>query len=113
MHLDPTSQDTESVADAEGTTPVNSAQLQSHVDLIRRIEWNTSIYFVDRLASLATPSYTRLDTGLAWRCTEGLSLSIMGQNLLRDHHLEFVETSGSARSTLIKRGAYVKFAWQF
>lgn len=113
MHLDPSSKDTSSVSAAEGSSPANSAQLRSHLDLRHGLGWDTSAYFVDRLASGGVPSYTRLDTGLFIHCTEGLSLRVMGQNLLQDRHLEFVDTTGTTRSTLIKRSAYAKLTWQF
>jgi iron complex outermembrane recepter protein len=113
MHLDPVSQDTGSVLDAEGNTPVDSAQLRSHLGLMRGIAWDASTYFVDRLRSGASPSYTRLDTGLTWRFTEGLAMSVVGQNLVQDRHLEFLDNSGTLRATLVKRSAYVKLIWQF
>jgi iron complex outermembrane recepter protein len=113
MHLDPTSQDTTSVLGAEGSSPVHSAQLRSHFDLAHGVEWDASAYFVDRLRSGPIPSYTRLDTGLTWRWTEGLGMTLVGQNLVKDRHLEFVDDTGSVRSTLIKRSAYAKFTWQF
>jgi hypothetical protein len=68
---------------------------------------------VDRLKSEEIPSYTRIDTGLTWRWTEGLSMSLVGQNLLKDRHLEFIDGTGSIRSTLIKRSVYAKFTWLF
>ncbi len=113
MHLDPASHDTGSVLDAEGSSPVHSAQLRSHLNLMHGIAWDASAYFMDRLRSGAGPSYTRLDTGLTWRCTEGLAMSLVGQNLLKDRHLEFVDATGSVRSTLIKRSAYAKLTWKF
>jgi iron complex outermembrane receptor protein len=113
MHLDPTSRDTTSILDAEGGSPVNSAQLRSHFDLAHRVGWDASAYFVDRLRSGQIPSYTRLDTGLTWRLSEGVGISLVGQNLVKDRHLEFADDSGSTRSTLIKRSAYAKFTWQF
>jgi iron complex outermembrane recepter protein len=113
MHLDPVSQDTGSVLNAEGITPVHSAQLRSHLNLAHGIAWDASAYFVDRLRSGTSPSYTRLDTGLTWRLTEGLALSAVGQNLLKDRHLEFLDDSATVRSTLVKRSAYVKLTWQF
>jgi iron complex outermembrane receptor protein len=113
MHLDPTSQDTSSVLDAEGNSPVHSAQLRSHFDLAHGVGWDASTYFVDRLGSGQIASYTRLDTGLTWHWTERLGMSLVGQNLVKDRHLEFVDDSGSVRSTLIKRSAYAKFTWQF
>jgi iron complex outermembrane recepter protein len=113
MHLDAASQDTEEALAAEGTSPVHSAQLRSHAALRHGVSWDVSGYFVDRLKSGGAPSYTRVDTGLTWRWTERLSTSVVGQNLLKDRHLEFVDSTGSVRSTLIKRGVYAKFTWQF
>jgi iron complex outermembrane receptor protein len=113
MHLDATSQDTGSVLDAEGSSPVNSAQLRSHLDLTHGVAWDASAYFVDRLRNGQIPSYTRLDTGLSWRWTEGLAMSLVGQNLVKDRHLEFIDDTNSARSTLMKRSVYAKFTWQF
>jgi hypothetical protein len=42
-----------------------------------------------------------------------VSLSLVGQNLLKDHHLEFIDSTAASRSTEIKRSAYVKITWQF
>jgi len=89
------------------------AQLRSHVELSQRWGWDVSAYFVDRLVAQSVPSYTRLDTGLSWRWKEGVSLSLVGQNLLRDHHVEFIDSTGASRSTEIKRSAYANITWQF
>ncbi len=113
MHLNATSQDLSSAEREQGSSPVHSAQLRSHIKLLHGIGWDASAYFVDRLKSEAIPSYTRLDTGLTWRWTEDLSMSVVGQNLVKDRHLEFVDSSGVIRSTLIKRSVYAKFTWQF
>jgi iron complex outermembrane receptor protein len=113
MHLKPQSQDTGSISDAQGSTPVHSAQLRSHLALGNRTELDTNAYFVDRLSEGGVPSYTRLDTGLTWHWTDRLSSSLFGQDLLQDHHLEFVDDSGNTRSTLVKRNVYGKLTWQF
>ena len=113
MHLNATSQDLSSAEMEQGGSPVHSAQLRSHIKLLHGIGWDASAYFVDRLESEAIPSYTRLDTGLTWRWTDGLSMSVVGQNLVKDRHLEFVDSSGVIRSTVIKRSIYAKFTWQF
>ena len=113
MHLDPGSQDTTSVAAAEGSDPVNSAQLRSDLSLHHGLAWDTSAYFVGRIADPVVPSYTRLDTGITWQAGEKLSFSVFGQNLLKDERLEYVDTTGSAASGLMKRGAYAKVKWIF
>jgi iron complex outermembrane receptor protein len=113
MVASPPSQDAEAAADDEGSDPHVQAQLRSHVDLSQKLAWDTSAYFVDRLIFHQVPSYTRLDSGLSWRWREGVSVSFVGQNLLRDHHPEFIDNTGASRSTQIKRSAYAKITWQF
>jgi iron complex outermembrane receptor protein len=113
MHVTGASRDTESVAGAEGTDAHVHAQLRSHLELSRQLAWDAAAYFVDRVIFQKVPSYTRLDTGLSWKTREGLTLSVVGQNLLRDHHVEFLESAGDFGSTQAKRSAYVKLTWQF
>jgi iron complex outermembrane recepter protein len=113
MHLDPSSHDTTSASAAEGSSPVNSAQLRSYFIFPHNMSWDTSAYFVGRLENPNIPSYTRVDTSLSWHYREGLSISLVGQNLVRDQHLEFIESTGASTSTLIKRSAYAKFTWRF
>lgn len=113
MHLQPTSHDTTSVAEAEGSSPDDSAQLRSRVELPLGLTWDTSAYFVGRLTSPVEPSYTRVDTQLSWKFSESGSLSIVGQNLAQGLHAEFVDATNSARTTLIKRSGYIKVTWKF
>lgn len=113
MHLRPTSQDTGSVASAEGSSPGHSAQLRSRVELPLGLTWDTSAYFIGRLADPVEPSYTRLDTQLSWQFSEGGSLSVVGQNLAQGLHSEFLDATDSARTTLIKRSGYLKITWKF
>ena len=113
MHLDPTSNDTESVRDAEGSSQVQSAQLRSHFEPAQNLSWDASVYFVGRLMDQAVPSYTRLDTELTWRLADAASVSLVGQNLARDSHLEFLDSANSVSSTLVKRAVFAKFTWKF
>jgi iron complex outermembrane receptor protein len=117
MHTYAGSRDLTTAIALENGSPDNSAQLRSHVDMGRAFGWNTSVYFVERLsnqgvfATSAVPSYTRLDTGVNWKIRDGLLFSVVGQNLLQDHHVEFLGTFGSVQSSELKRSAYVKFVW--
>ena len=113
MHLAPTSQDTTSVSAAQGSSPVNAAQLRSHLALPHGLAWDASAYFVGRLTDPREASVTRLDTGLSWELGERIALSLFGQNLLGSRHEEFVDTTGSADTTLIERSAYAKVEWRF
>jgi iron complex outermembrane receptor protein len=111
LHKTSPSRDTASVPAVEGSSPHVQAQLGSNLALLRSLEWNTSVYFVGRVLAEQVPSYTRLDTGITWRASEHLAISLVGQNLLKDHHVESIGTSAAA--SLIKRSAYAKFTWQF
>ncbi len=113
MHLSPLSQDTQTVADTQGGAPHQQAQLRSRLDLPRGLALDTSAYFVNRLSVFDIPSYTRIDTGLSWQFTKAFSVSLVGQNLVKNEHLEFIDTTQSALSTFIRRSAYAKFTWQF
>jgi iron complex outermembrane recepter protein len=119
MHTAPTSQDTVTPSFVENGAPRHSAQLRSHLEIRRSVAWDTLATFVDRLSHQGystqdvIPPYTRLDTGLTWSPRERVSISVVGQNLLRDHHPEFEDVFGSLQSGQIKRSGYAKLTWHF
>ena len=113
MHTRADSLDTATVPGTNGGSPNHELQLRSSVKLPHGLEWNTSAYFVGRLYAQQVPSYTRLDANLIWQANERFSISIAGQNLLKDHHLEYNGPNASLQSSQVKRSAYVKLMWQF
>jgi hypothetical protein len=70
-------------------------------------------YFVERLPAQFVASHKRLDSQLTWHLKERAELSVVGQNLLEDHHVEFNDQFQSVNSSQIKRSAYAKFTWRF
>jgi iron complex outermembrane receptor protein len=113
LHTDANSLDTTSVVQVEGANPRHQAQLRSHLELWRGFAWDANAYFVGRLPAQSVPSYTRLDSQLTWRLRESVSLSVVGQNLIEDHHVEFNDPFQRVNSAQVKRSAYAKFTWQF
>jgi iron complex outermembrane receptor protein len=113
LHLAPTSLDTTSVAAGEGDSPHYWARLDSHVNLPGIYSWDATANFVDRLTALNVPAYTSLDTRLTWQHQEHLSISLVGQNLENDRHLEFLNSGGTGLETEVKRNGFVKFTWRF
>lgn len=113
LHNDSGSLDTTTALDMEGTSPHHQAQLRSYLELPHNFNWDASAYFVDRLPAPGIPSYTRVDSQLTWRARESLEFSIVGQNLLQDHHPEFNHALQSVNSSQGKRSAYAKFTWKF
>jgi iron complex outermembrane receptor protein len=113
LHLDPSSQDTMSVAADQGSSPRQWARLGSHVALLHGLAWDVSANFVGRLANPAVASYTRIDSQISWHLREHLSASLVGQNLAQDHHIEFLSTGGTGFSSYMKRSGYAKLTWRF
>jgi len=113
LHTKPSSLDTTSVAEFQRSSPQQQLQLRSHVDLSHGLSWDASAYFVSELPAQGVASYTRIDTQLKWKLAERADISLVGQNLLRDHHLESMDQLTLVNSSMIKRGAYAKFTWWF
>lgn len=103
------STDTTTVSRNEGNSPQNQYSIRSQLSLPHHIEFDTTVYYVDNLrASTATvPNYTRVDLRLGWRPFKALELSVAGQNLLDDRHLEFARSSDIIVSE-IPRSVYGK-----
>ena len=108
---DASSRDT-TVALTGGYSPKHQAQLRSSVRLSRRLEWDTSAYFVGALSNGPVPAYTRLDTRLGWTMGESISFSVSGQNLLSPYHLEFLNGT-LVQPTLVERSVVGKVTWRF
>lgn len=115
MHLraDSISLDTTTAANIEGSNPGRQAQLRSSLNLSHGFSWDTSIYFVDGLPAQQLPSYTRLDTRLSWRPAERVELSLVGQNLLKERHVESNDIGTSVTASQVRRSAYAKVSWRF
>jgi len=65
--------------------------------------------YVDRLA-IGVPRYFVMDVRLGWEPRENLELAVVGQNLLDDHHIEFIDSFGS---TEVPSGVYGMITWRY
>jgi iron complex outermembrane receptor protein len=50
---------------------------------------------------------------LKWKLAERADISLVGQNLLKNDHLESMDQLTLVNSSLIKRSAYAKITWHF
>jgi iron complex outermembrane receptor protein len=100
LHLNTGSRDI-SLQSLEGNSPRNKFNIRSLYNISKNIEFDNSLYYVDNLSSRHIPAYTRFDSRLAWRPTESLELSIIGQNLFDDQHPEF---TGALFSSAVEVG---------
>ena len=113
LHTKPASRDTMSAADTQGSDPQHQAKLRSHVELFQGLSWDATASFESGLPFHDVASYTRLDSQLSWKFAERAEISLVGQNLLQDHHIESLDALTLVNSALIKRSAYAKLVWRF
>ena len=98
-------------ASAESDDPTNQVLIQSTIDIPGHIEWGTVIRYVGKLPKPVVPAYTGLDMRIGWSLNKHIELSVTGQNLLYNQHLEFIPSSPSPRK--IVRNVYGKIAFRF
>jgi iron complex outermembrane receptor protein len=105
----PGNSDIADVATLEGSTPEHLFWLQSLVDLSKRFEFDQTVRAVSSLPAQLVERYTTVDGRFSWHVTQELELTLVGQNLLQPHHVEF----GRDLPPLvgIRRTAYVSLRW--
>jgi iron complex outermembrane receptor protein len=116
MKLDPAGQDLNRGDFYEGSTPRNQFAVTSSLTLPRGFAIDAQFRRLSAVRRIPVdptgagiPAYSELDVQVSWQATEEIRLSVVGQNLLHDHHAEFgpPEARGS-----IQPDVYVKFVWE-
>jgi iron complex outermembrane receptor protein len=90
-------------------TPPNQINLRSFLDLPGNREFDASLYYVQGFKHHDVPGYVRLDLRYGWTLRDGSQLSIVGQNLLQDHHPEFYEVLSEV-PTEVPRSVYLSLS---
>ena len=93
----------------EGSSPRHQADIQSSFNLSKTVSLDLTYRYVGALAGLAVPAYSSADVRAAWRLSQHLELSLVGQNLLQPEHFESSSDPGPLVG--IKRSAYAKITW--
>jgi iron complex outermembrane receptor protein len=112
LHADPTSLDSTTAPDTEGSSPRQQFQFRSQLDLHHNLEFDTALYYVGSVPGPQIPSYTRMDVRLGWRPTESLEISAGLRNLLDPRHFEF-GSGDFVSAAQVQRSAYGKLTWRF
>ena len=90
--------------------PNHRVALRSSLDLSAKWDCDADLRYVAPIHNQSLPGYTELDLRFGWRPSERWALSLLGQNLLHNHHAEF-NTPGTRRE--LQRGVYGKASWRF
>ena len=91
-------------ATAESNDPPHQVRAHSSLNLPYGFEFDTTLRWVDALPHPHVPSYIGLGARLAWISAWGLEVSVVGQNLAEEEHLEFIPSSPDPRK--IERSGY-------
>ena len=101
----------------EGATPRHQFGVRSFLDLPASFQLDGQLRILSAIRQLPPdPSgqgiagFAELDLRFAWRGWQQVELSVVGQNLLHDHHPEF---GPPLQRGEIQRGVYAKAAWGF
>ena len=108
---DKDSLDASTVRSTEGSSPTHQLSLRSFLSLPGHLECDLVWRYIDRLPSQGVSSYLTLDARLGWRPLPPLTIAVVGQNLLMNHHAEF--GGGSSGTTEIERSVYGKVVWRW
>jgi iron complex outermembrane receptor protein len=99
----------------ESHDPERQFTVASSLTLPAALRLDGVLRYVGELANQQVPAYTELNARLTWQPTTALGLSLVGQNLLHDHHAEFGALGTAAVPTRweIRRGVFGSVTWQF
>jgi iron complex outermembrane receptor protein len=102
----------------ETADPEHQFTIRSSMDLSNNFELDGGLRWVDSFrfnvsgVPATVPHYFELDARLGWHPNKQLEFSVVGQNLLHDHHLEYVISNPNPREEIV-RSVYGKVAWRF
>lgn len=106
---------------AENSTPRHQIMVNNHflvapqwsLNLQLRYSSHTTYYPLGTPETAVVPSYTGLNARLAWQVNRQTELSIMGRNLLKDRHAEFISTLPYTRAYDMRRSVLAQAVVRF
>lgn len=105
----------------DGISPQHKLSLHSAITPYKSVNFDVWFRYTDRSSPIFTgdnsgvysiPDFFNMDIRLAWKVNSHIELSLTGQNLLNNRHLEYVQESFTA-PTEIDRSIYGKIVWQY
>jgi len=95
-----------------GRTPRNQFDLISGWNLSCHTKLDMIWRYVDCLEG-GVPRYFVMDVRLAWESGNGLEIAVVGQNLLDNHHPEFLDAPTRPGVTEVQSGVYGMVTWRY
>ena len=101
----------------ERLQPENQFQIHSYQNLTKQLQLNTSLYFVDHLATVnegvlggfqSVPDYFRLDVNLRWAIKQNIALMVGVQNAWQAHHYEYGSVNTTSLPSAVPRTVFAE-----
>jgi iron complex outermembrane recepter protein len=92
-----------------GYNPRHQAALRSALTLPRGLDLDLALRYVGELPQPRIPGYVEADARLGWNARPGLTLSLVGRDLLHEQHAEF----WSQPQREIQRRGELQLEWRF
>ena len=96
-----------------GENPIHQLSVRSYQDLSAILRLDVTGRYVDDLPRLDIGHYLTFDIHLGWHPSNGLELSLVGQNLLDSPHPEFTALPFGVLPSEVQAGIYSALAWRF
>jgi len=103
--------------------PVHQVSLRSSLNVTKDVDFDLWLRYASGVADTGVtspgltpayiPGYFTMDARIAWRPTQRLELSIVGQNLFDSPHREFNPTFLSTQMAQITCSVFAKVPWRF
>ena len=94
--------------DVEESYPENHFHLRTYLDIGNDLECHSALYYTGRNETFDADPYFRLDLGLTWHMNEHTSISLWGQNLIDDQHLELSDPTQRSIAAEVPRAIYLQ-----
>jgi iron complex outermembrane receptor protein len=93
------------------SSPKHQFYVRSSLDVLRHLDHDFTVRYVDDLSGINIPSYYSVDTHFGYALPQGFGLSIGSQNLLNHQHLEYIPDFINTAPTQVKRSIYGSITW--
>lgn len=100
------------VQDYDHSTPSNMVSIRSYLSLPYNLEFDTTLRYNDNIPQSNVDSTIGLDLRLGWAVHDTIELNLVGQNILDDRNVEFIDSiTSSARE--LPRSVFGTITWKF
>lgn len=105
--LDPTT------SGASKANPQHQLSFRSNYDISEKLQVNIWVRYTSDITFYNIPGYVTMDTKLAYKPIKNIEVFLVGQNLFREKHQQYVADAVPSAAAWISRGIYVGARWQF